>query len=138
MSPSRRTTTSATERAAASAGHTKDRTAPCLSAVPRWVRVLVRVRDPVTNTWRQRSWVMTARNAADPVEPLASISGQGHSFAAIYTEIRPSADEPNGARFRVVDGDFPCPLSLIHISEPTRLGMISYAVFCLKKKKMPT
>src|SRR5450759_3872950 len=25
-------------------------------------------------------------------------------------------------------------ISLIHISEPTRLGMISYAVFCLKKK----
>ena len=25
-------------------------------------------------------------------------------------------------------------LSLIHVSEPTRLGMISYAVFCLKKK----
>ena len=30
-----------------------------------------------------------------------------------------------------IDGD-PLPLSLIHISEPTRLGMISYAVFCLK------
>src|SRR5450756_2726479 len=29
-------------------------------------------------------------------------------------------------------------LSLIHISEPTRLGMISYAVFCLKKKKKIT
>src|SRR5450756_2702901 len=29
-------------------------------------------------------------------------------------------------------------LSLIHISEPTRLGMISYAVFCLKKKKTVT
>src|SRR5659263_740275 len=29
-------------------------------------------------------------------------------------------------------------LSLIHISEPTRLGMISYAVFCLKKKKTYT
>src|SRR5450756_2737285 len=28
----------------------------------------------------------------------------------------------------------PYALSLIHISEPTRLGMISYAVFCLKKK----
>src|SRR5428012_15442 len=28
-------------------------------------------------------------------------------------------------------------LSLIHISEPTRLGMISYAVFCLKKKRRP-
>ena len=29
---------------------------------------------------------------------------------------------------------FATALSLIHISEPTRLGMISYAVFCLKKK----
>ena len=28
----------------------------------------------------------------------------------------------------------PLPLSLIHISEPTRLLSISYAVFCLKKK----
>src|SRR5665254_29533 len=29
----------------------------------------------------------------------------------------------------------PYLLSLIHISEPTRLLSISYAVFCLKKKK---
>src|SRR5678815_5889409 len=29
----------------------------------------------------------------------------------------------------------PLTLSLIHISEPTRLLSISYAVFCLKKKK---
>mgnify|MGYP002682253096 CR=1 FL=1 len=29
-------------------------------------------------------------------------------------------------------------LSLIHISEPTRLLSISYAVFCLKKKKNNT
>src|SRR5450759_736766 len=28
-------------------------------------------------------------------------------------------------------GDVVVDLSLIHISEPTRLGMISYAVFCL-------
>ena len=28
-------------------------------------------------------------------------------------------------------------LSLIHISEPTRQAEISYAVFCLKKKKQP-
>src|SRR5680860_578770 len=28
-----------------------------------------------------------------------------------------------------------CALSLIHISEPTRRTPISYAVFCLKKKK---
>ena len=34
------------------------------------------------------------------------------------------------------DGDILSTLSLIHISEPTRLLSISYAVFCLKKKKM--
>ena len=33
-----------------------------------------------------------------------------------------------------LDFDLEIILSLIHISEPTRLGMISYAVFCLKKK----
>src|SRR5678815_6081817 len=31
--------------------------------------------------------------------------------------------------------DIELKLSLIHISEPTRLLSISYAVFCLKKKK---
>ena len=36
---------------------------------------------------------------------------------------------------RLKDGYDVLDLSLIHISEPTRLGMISYAVFCLKKKK---
>ena len=36
------------------------------------------------------------------------------------------------------DYDTVLDLSLIHISEPTRLGMISYAVFCLKKKKKKT
>src|SRR5450759_1201556 len=39
---------------------------------------------------------------------------------------------------RIVCLDIPDNLSLIHISEPTRLGMISYAVFCLKKKKKST
>src|SRR5450756_3092475 len=37
-------------------------------------------------------------------------------------------DRDGAAGFRVGLLD----LSLIHISEPTRLGMISYAVFCLK------
>ena len=31
----------------------------------------------------------------------------------------------------VTQPDKPQGLSLIHISEPTRLGMISYSVFCL-------
>src|SRR5665648_22329 len=33
----------------------------------------------------------------------------------------------------LIMGHMGITLSLIHISEPTRLGMISYAVFCLKK-----
>src|SRR5450759_3009006 len=37
--------------------------------------------------------------------------------------------------YGTIDGRTVYVLSLIHISEPTRLGMISYAVFCLKKKK---
>src|SRR5450756_1653037 len=52
-------------------------------------------------------------------------------------------DFPDNAELRashpeqIVHCPAPCMgyLSLIHISEPTRLGMISYAVFCLKKKK---
>ena len=34
-----------------------------------------------------------------------------------------------------IDNELIIELSLIHISEPTRLLSISYAVFCLKKKK---
>src|SRR5450756_2917447 len=40
-----------------------------------------------------------------------------------------------GLQFGTLLGGAVLTLSLIHISEPTRLGMISYAVFCLKKKK---
>src|SRR5678815_946302 len=40
----------------------------------------------------------------------------------------------NGSRSKILMDDIN-RLSLIHISEPTRLLSISYAVFCLKKKK---
>src|SRR5678816_1279289 len=39
------------------------------------------------------------------------------------------SDIPNNRQYRWLED-----LSLIHISEPTRLLSISYAVFCLKKK----
>src|SRR5665648_1173225 len=44
-------------------------------------------------------------------------------------------DNPTYIECGVADIGIVGELSLIHISEPTRLGMISYAVFCLKKKK---
>src|SRR5450756_2966941 len=43
----------------------------------------------------------------------------------------------NDVSTRYPSGETKYELSLIHISEPTRLGMISYAVFCLKKKTQP-
>ena len=47
---------------------------------------------------------------------------------------------PGACATRTVPGNSRCgigrPLSLIHISEPTRLGLNSYSVFCLKKKKL--
>src|SRR5450756_1327082 len=46
----------------------------------------------------------------------------------------PGMVEPARAGRRAAGGPTYKLLSLIHISEPTRLGMISYAVFCLKKK----
>src|SRR5678816_1828220 len=45
------------------------------------------------------------------------------------------AKRPQRVFGRGVGGDWCVHLSLIHISEPTRLLSISYAVFCLKKKK---
>src|SRR5450759_4567534 len=45
-----------------------------------------------------------------------------------------SENAARGGRKRKEKGAQLGRLSLIHISEPTRLGMISYAVFCLKKK----
>src|SRR5678816_4383335 len=55
-----------------------------------------------------------ATNAAPPPDPALT----GH-FGRMFRNLPPFAP-PN--------------LSLIHISEPTRLLSISYAVFCLKKK----
>src|SRR5450756_439026 len=80
--------------------------------------------------------------------PPASLSHcQGHSVSSSICEDRLSsasseeekASDPcalpwPSVRIARHTGDLPGALSLIHISEPTRLGMISYAVFCLKKK----
>src|SRR5450756_2575998 len=68
-----------------------------------------------------------------------------HGDSAVYETIVRMAQDfslrhmlvDGQGNFGSVDGDNAAAmrLSLIHISEPTRLGMISYAVFCLKKKK---
>src|SRR5450756_1541246 len=53
-----------------------------------------------------------------------SFTGMRERYLEVFDKIW--IDCMNGDKYK---------LSLIHISEPTRLGMISYAVFCLKKNK---
>src|SRR5659263_741619 len=63
-----------------------------------------------------------------------------HGYTSPLLETKQKADPPRHpfvmASRPWVSGVIRIPsafaLSLIHISEPTRLGMISYAVFCLK------
>src|SRR5665213_3979317 len=52
--------------------------------------------------------------------------------ACILTSFASAAIGPNLTNCHLYN------LSLIHISEPTRQAEISYAVFCLKKKKKKT
>src|SRR5678809_1644377 len=44
--------------------------------------------------------------------------------------------QKKGGMCAFIDAEHAFDLSLIHISEPTRQAEISYAVFCLKKKKL--
>ena len=49
-----------------------------------------------------------------------------------------SCQDLKTAKEQLLCGGVSLILSLIHISEPTRRTPISYAVFCLKKKKKKT
>src|SRR5450759_5882511 len=91
---------------------------------------------------------LVAPGTASVIPPrmtLAAMSDR-HLRAETTSRMLPtSVHGPRSARAQGTDAEFGLSmrggagwvvldLSLIHISEPTRLGMISYAVFCLKKK----
>src|SRR5450756_778266 len=59
----------------------------------------------------------------------------GHPLAEFGYDGQVVGDVQDAEALFALHGREDVELSLIHISEPTRLGMISYAVFCLKKKK---
>src|SRR5450756_2774119 len=82
--------------------------------------------EPLTlGTVERRGAAIECRiNAEDPARDFAPAPG-------MLTEFVP----PGGPFVRVDTAAYQGSLSLIHISEPTRLGMSSYAVFCLKQKK---
>ena len=64
----------------------------------------------------------------DPDETRLASVLQQNPGARRVTDFREILDDP--ALHLVTSAAIPCDLSLIHISEPTRLRRISYAVFC--------
>src|SRR5678815_2627169 len=77
---------------------------------------------------RVRAARARARSARGRVRRRAERSQVPHGARSPADHVRRPADAA------LLRGES-LPLSLIHISEPTRLLSISYAVFCLKKKK---
>src|SRR5659263_593249 len=96
------------------------------------------IRDPATPA--DLAYVRRMMLNMDPPEHsrLRRLLGRAFTARAVARLDRRIGDIAAVLADRVfggsVEGEFDF-LSLIHISEPTRLGMISYAVFCLKKKK---
>src|SRR5450759_1268486 len=80
-------------------------------------------------------WVFPAAPEAHAIAAAGRDNGSPRSRPPIHTPPRycwPGRDAGFAAPLDRTGCDGAPPnLSLIHISEPTRLGMISYAVFCL-------
>src|SRR5678810_416310 len=62
-------------------------------------------------------------------------TASGHFTSFDRSKCKGPLNGPNATGQQCPEGFTLYPLSLIHISEPTRQAEISYAVFCLKKKK---
>ena len=78
--------------------------------------VQVSTKDMMNRNLSEQEWMAQSENRFQSQEnQLKSVGGTNAKVAQLSEQIE-------------------ALLSLIHISEPTRLGMNSYAVFCLKKK----
>ena len=77
-----------------------------------------------------------APQASTKFEPGITVCVIGYPFFQTVERPFPVWKEANiASEPSVLHDGLPYMLSLIHISEPTRQEAISYAVFCLKKKK---
>src|SRR5450756_2133262 len=93
--------------------------APWASTMPTWR--CSRRRSASTS-------VASAPVAVAPPARSARPSGPNPTLAYDWVAIAPTPARAHGTTDPTARN---LDLSLIHISEPTRLGMISYAVFCL-------
>src|SRR5678815_337296 len=88
-----------------------------------------------TNKYRNTDLTPALRNARTITIAIANVNG-GHDTMNPRALPWHASPGVQGLRRNGGPNETPmCGLSLIHISEPTRLLSISYAVFCLKKKK---
>src|SRR5450759_3933868 len=95
--------------------------------------------DDANNAASAAAEALPAWSATPVEERLALLKKAAAAIRAKNDELVPlviaetGATASVGSRMQVpISADRFDRLSLIHISEPTRLGMISYAVFCLK------
>ena len=92
--------------------------------------------EPVTLPHRS---TVSPYNNTLVTEPTKVTSPEASAAATnSQREVAPRARQPTAKKKKATANDLayvPARLSLIHISEPTRHAQISYAVFCLKKKK---
>src|SRR5659263_111307 len=102
----------------------------------------------LSRVWRSpngRDYVIAAKGAPEAIADLCHLSA-GHQTAlerhistlTVMRRVTTALIVGASSYFYPIpirDFSISHSLSLIHISEPTRLGMISYAVFCLKKKR---
>eukprot|EP00658_Telonema_sp_P-2_P080298 TRINITY_DN7965_c0_g1_i3.p2 TRINITY_DN7965_c0_g1~~TRINITY_DN7965_c0_g1_i3.p2 ORF type:complete len:116 (-),score=39.96 TRINITY_DN7965_c0_g1_i3:96-443(-) len=99
-------------------------------APPREVPVTtLSIFDGTPDSLRTWESLRAAKSTTTPSTTSRRLSPQPQQKQQQQQQQQSAADDDNSPR----EG-----LSLIHISEPTRLLSISYAVFCLKKKKKNT
>ena len=91
----------------------------------------------VTTASLYRRKVAALRERLPELRHVLLIDGGGDPDAGVHSLAELMAQMPGEAPPADTSAEDPAllQLSLIHISEPTRLLSISYAVFCLKKKK---
>src|SRR5450756_2897528 len=119
---------------------------PAISWLKSYSLYLDRVEEwyseNVSMDWKQiRDKAMMILQKEAELQEIVQLVGPDAlpEFARATIEVARMLREDYLQQFAFSDIDAFCDpakhcLSLIHISEPTRLGMISYAVFCLKKK----
>ena len=75
-----------------------------------------------------------ANSASNRLLANSMLADQAGAVAKFYIDAVCGANGVDDSLSNYIEAPITLNLSLIHISEPTRLRCISYAVFCLKKK----